>query len=119
MRLSSPVWTSVPVIVASSGHDRRKGLIPRPGGLGCLLRGRSVHMLGMREWLWLIPLDGRGRVLCRRLLGPGAVFYHPKAEWIVELPACARPPPGGITLVLRPESIPEPLGSDGIRTHDE
>ncbi len=114
-------WTSPPLLVATSRRQRKRGLSPIAHGRGCLIRTHSVHTIGMREWLWLVPLHSSGRVLGRELVGPWRLFIYPEASWIMELPAETSPPPVGLlpVLVLRPEAVPEPLAGDGIRAHNK
>ncbi len=100
--LRGPGWVSPPVLVAHRRRARRRGVSPRTNGRGCLIRSPAVHTMGMRECLWVIPLDDAGRVLGRKLLGTRQ-FYHAKgAAWVLELPATWSPPAAGVLLELVP-----------------
>lgn len=101
MRLSSlhaPGWRSGPVLIAESFVDRLRGLVGRPEGLGIVIRGASVHGLGLRRPLWAVGLDGDGGVLSVALLRPRHLVCSRGAVHILELPLGTRPPTIGSTV---------------------
>ncbi len=91
-------WLSPPLTVAVRARDRLRGLQPRSEGWALLLRGSSVHGIGMKESLWAVGLDHAGKVTSIRLLQPGRVMFFSTAHWILELPATSIPPPMGAIL---------------------
>lgn len=91
-------WASGPVLIARTFRERMKGLIPATAGHGMLIRGRSVHGLGMREPLLAIGLDRERRVVGVRTLLPRHVVLIRSARHIMELPIGTLPPPRGVVL---------------------
>lgn len=91
-------WSSPPVLVARTFRQRKKGLKPTAGGMGMLIRGRSVHGLGMREPLLAIGLDRERRVVGVRILRPRHLVFIRTARHIMELPIATLPPPRGVVL---------------------
>lgn len=91
-------WSSGPVLATRTFAERWRGLRRRPAGTGLLLRGRSVHGMGMGGSLWAVGLDAGGAVVGVRRLDPGRVVWLAGATWVLELPIERRPPPVGLTL---------------------
>ena len=91
-------WSSPPVLIARTFRQRTKGLTPATAGYGMLIRGRSVHGLGMREPLLAIGLDRERRVVGVRTLRPRHVVFIRTARHIMELPIGTLPPPRGVAL---------------------
>jgi len=94
----APGWHSGPLLVAHTHRQRCRGLRPRPGGGGLLLRTGSVHGFGMREPLWAVSLGPGGRVRRVGVLLPCRMLWDPGAVWTIELPLSRRPPEPGMTL---------------------
>jgi hypothetical protein len=91
-------WSSGPVRVAVGPLERTRGLIPGTT-LGLLLRGRSVHGIGMAHPLLVVGLAGR-RVTSVGLLAPGGLVIDRTATAVLELPPWRDAPPTGETLAL-------------------
>lgn len=91
-------WTSPRIFVADTFLRRWLGLRPRPGGMGILIAGRSVHGLGMKEPLVVVGLDARGCVIGTGNLLPRRIMWFKGAAQILELPSGQEPPPEGAVL---------------------
>lgn len=96
--LQTGSWSSPPTVVATRFQERLRGLRPRSDGRALLLKGSSVHSIGMQESLWVIGMDQAGTVIDIRFLRPGGVTILSGACWLLELPAMTMPPPVGSTL---------------------
>jgi len=92
------LWSSGPILVASSFRKRWKGLRPRPAATGMLFSGRSVHGFGMKEPVLAIGLDALQEVTEVRILRPGRIVTMTRARQIMELPIGSKPPPVGVVL---------------------
>ncbi|NNC92158.1 MAG: hypothetical protein HKN80_06665 [Acidimicrobiia bacterium] len=97
-RLRVGLWVSPPVILAVGFIERLRGLRPHSDGRALLLRGRSVHSIGMKESLWVVGLDREGVAIETRLLRPGRFRRIRRAIWMLEFSAAEPPPPIGSTL---------------------
>ena len=108
-------WVSPPVTVATCFRDRWRGLRPHSQGRALLLKGYSVHGIGMREALWAIGLDQVSTVVEVCLLLPYRVVRIPQATWLLEMAAIETPPPIGskLTPVRGPESGPRLMAGSG------
>jgi len=95
-----PGWRSGPLVVARGWRQRWRGLRPRPGGRGLLLRARSVHGFGMREPLGVVSLGPGGQVRRVGALRRGRLFWDPGACWVMELPLSRPLPPRGAVLAV-------------------
>ena len=92
-------WVSGPVVVADSFWKRFKGLIGRPDH-GLLLRGCSVHGLGMRHALEVVGLTDALEVIGVRHLKPMRVVTIRGATWLLELPSGTHTPEMESTIAL-------------------
>jgi len=92
-------WVSPPTVVAAGFIERLRGLRPRSDGQALLLRGKSVHGIGMKESLWVVALDVSGVVLEVRLLRPRRIVRVAEASWLLEMAATLEPPPTGFPLL--------------------
>lgn len=96
--LSAGSW-SAPAVPLAIGFGRRwRGLRAATGGNALLLRGRSVHTVGMKEALWLVGVTGAGRVIQVRYVVPGRAVILAGADFVLELPPTRPPPPLGSTI---------------------
>ncbi|MGW1253927.1 DUF192 domain-containing protein [Streptomyces sp. NPDC002513] len=80
----------VPLEVARSAHDRRRGLLGRHGIEGALLLSpaSAVHTLGMRFAIDVAYLDRNLRVLAVRTMPPGRIgLPRPRARHVLEAEA--------------------------------
>ena len=102
IQLTDRTWRSGPILVALGFHRRLRGIRAVPPGWGVLLRGRSVHTLGLSSPLTVITLDGSGRVRRAGRVPPGRVLMDPGAVWIAELPPAGRPPGVGRLMQVLP-----------------
>jgi hypothetical protein len=84
--LRTASWSSGPVLLAITFRERRRGLCPRPAGRSMLIRGNSVHGIGMEEPLTVIGIDPGGRVVGVRRLRPRTLVVMPGARWLLEQP---------------------------------
>ena len=92
------------VWVAETFWERLRGLMGRSSESALLLRGGSVHSVGLRRGLTVIALDAEFRVLAIRPLPPGSMCAVRGARWMLEVPASAELPPVGAALrFLAPE----------------
>jgi hypothetical protein len=96
--LTAGSWSSGPIRVAVGPLVRTRGLIPWTN-LGLLLKGRSVHGMGMTHPLLVVGLAGR-RVTSVGLLVPGGLVFDRTATAVLELPPWRDAPPTGETLAL-------------------
>jgi hypothetical protein len=90
--------------------ERLDGIRGVPDGWGVVLRGRSIHTMGMRRPIGVVWLDAGGVVVRRRVLPPGRVAASVQAAWVVEVPADAGLPRIGRVLGAWPilAGWPEP-----------
>lgn len=80
-----------PAAVATTGRERRRGLLGTSGVSGALLitRCSSVHMVGMRYPLEVAVLDRRGRCIAVHALRPGHLGTRPRLRGRACLEAAA------------------------------
>ncbi|MGW5475913.1 DUF192 domain-containing protein [Streptomyces sp. NPDC004008] len=89
---TATVAAPVPLEVARSASDRRRGLLGRDGIEGALLLSpaRSVHTLGMRFAIDVAYLDRDLRVVAVRTMRPGRIgLPRPWARHVLEAEAGA------------------------------
>ncbi|MFF4956835.1 DUF192 domain-containing protein [Streptomyces sp. NPDC001222] len=89
---TATVVAPVPLEVARSASDRRRGLLGRDGIEGALLLSpaRSVHTLGMRFAIDVAYLDRDLRVVAVRTMRPGRIgLPRPWARYVLEAEAGA------------------------------
>ena len=94
-------WISGPVRMAVLTRDRFSGLRSKGWDGALLLRGRSVHGIGLQRRVLAVGLDEVGTVLSCALLERGNVMTVRGARWILELPESKRCPPVGARLIVR------------------
>ena len=92
-----------PVALAVGLRDRWRGLAALPGGVGLLLRTRSVHGRGLIDDCTVVWMEDDGRVLAVDDLPPRGLARGPgNACWALELPRTSPTPGVGATVMVRP-----------------
>jgi hypothetical protein len=95
-------WSSGPVAEATSFWSRWRGVRGAPRGVGVLIRGWSVHGVGLKESLHVVALDRQDRVLMVGRLDPGRMVSCWGAARMLELTISSATPPIGTSLLRLP-----------------
>lgn len=95
-----PVWTSAPVLVASTWIERWVGV--RGKHHRVLLATRAVHGRGLSSSIRVAGIDLNGSVVAVRILDPGRFLWMTGASWVLEIPTGDDPPVSGMTLSIYP-----------------
>ncbi len=105
LELVTDGWSSGPVHEATSFWSRWKGIRGVPGGSGLIIRGRSVHGIGLSDPLLVVGLDENDRVVHVARLEPGRVVGCRRAAAMLELQLGVPAPPLGARLRRVPRVI--------------
>lgn len=80
---AEPLWQ---VAIPRNLLGRARGIRAVADGHGVLLAGSMVHGRRLAEPICVVALDRSGRVLAKRVLLPGKLWFHRGAVWMLELP---------------------------------
>lgn len=86
--------------MATTFHQRWRGLKAHPPDTSLLLQASSVHGFGMREPFVAVGIDDQLRVVGIKLVRPRRLAWFPRASFVLELPPDAEPPRPGMTLEM-------------------
>ena len=100
--LTTPSWTSGPVVIADTFYRRLRGVRIVPPRHALLLRAASVHGMGLSSPLTTVAFDRSGHVSAVGRLAPWRFWGRAGARMILEMDLEEPIPDFGERVAIRP-----------------